>query len=99
MPAELAVVFSALVRLEGTQEARQQAGGSVGNQVALKLMVEALSGELAGPGRRTAERSGARPARPPGRAGLGRSADAIYLSPARWKWMVLMLLATPRAVR
>jgi hypothetical protein len=33
VPAELAVVFSSLVTLEGTQEAQQQAGGSVGNQV------------------------------------------------------------------
>jgi hypothetical protein len=33
VPAELAVVFSALVTLEGTQEAQQQAGGSAGNQV------------------------------------------------------------------
>jgi hypothetical protein len=34
VPAELAVVFRALVTLAGTQEAQQQqAGGSVGNRV------------------------------------------------------------------
>jgi hypothetical protein len=33
VPAELPVVLGALVTLEGTQEAQQQAGGSVGNQV------------------------------------------------------------------